>query len=135
MLRRFVGFAEVEQAQTITAALFLRWQNTIGQARQQTRAGHFGMVRLFAQWLHGLDPTCEVLPQGLFPTRHRRPGNCSNKSTLAFQSTQGPLIHQGHRRLRDRGEGQNPSAQVGQNSIAKLGPGRQRDLPASSGIS
>jgi integrase/recombinase XerD len=73
VLRRFVGFAEVEQAQSITAALFLRWQNTIGQAGQQTRAGHFGMVRLFAQWLHGLDPTREVLPQGLVPTRHRRP--------------------------------------------------------------
>jgi len=72
VLRRFVAFAEIEAAQTITTALFLRWQNTIGQAGQQTRAGHFGMVRLFAQWLHGLDPTHEVLPRGLVPSRHRR---------------------------------------------------------------
>src|SRR5690349_24695294 len=48
--------------------------------------------------------------------------SCSNKSTLAFQSTQGPPIQAGHRRLRDRGVGQNPSALLGQNSIAKLHP-------------
>jgi integrase/recombinase XerD len=72
VLRRFVDFAEAEQVQSVTAALFLRWQTTIGQAGQQTRSGHFGMVRLFAQWLHGLDPTREMLPRGLVPTRHRR---------------------------------------------------------------
>jgi integrase len=31
------------------------------------------MVRLFVQWLHGLDPTQEMLPRGLVPSRHRRP--------------------------------------------------------------
>jgi integrase/recombinase XerD len=72
VLRRFVDFAEAEPARGITAALFLRWQNTFGQAGQQTRAGHFGMVRLFAQWLHGLDSTHEMLPQGLVPSRQRR---------------------------------------------------------------
>jgi integrase/recombinase XerD len=72
VLRRFVDFAEAEQAQCVTAALFLRWQNTFGQAGRQTWAGRFGMVRLFAQWLHGLDPTHEMLPQGLVPSRHRR---------------------------------------------------------------
>ena len=30
------------------------------------------MVRLFAQWLHGIDPKHEVPPQGLIPGRYRR---------------------------------------------------------------
>jgi hypothetical protein len=37
--------------------------------------------------------------------------SCSNKSTLALQSTKGPLIHQGDRRLRDGG-----CAKIGQHS-------------------
>jgi integrase len=73
VLRRFVDFAEAEQAQCITIGLVLRWQNTFGQAGRQTRAGCFGMVRLFAQWLHGLDPTHEMLPRGLVPSVIRRP--------------------------------------------------------------
>src|ERR1700759_2559 len=73
VLRRFVDFAEAEQAQCITAALFLRWQNTFGQAGRQTWATRFSMVRLFVQWLHGVDPTQAVLPRGLVPNRLRRP--------------------------------------------------------------
>ncbi len=72
VLRRFVDFAEAEQAQHITTALFLRWQDTFGQAGRQTWAARFGMVLLFAQWLHGLDPTHEVPPRGLIPSRYRR---------------------------------------------------------------
>jgi integrase/recombinase XerD len=72
ILRRFVDHAEAEQAQHITAALFLRWQDTFGQAGRQTWAARFGMVRLFAQWLHGLDATHEVPPRGLVPSRYRR---------------------------------------------------------------
>jgi integrase len=72
VLRRFVDFAETEQAQHITTTLFLRWQNTFGQAGRETWAARFGMVRLFAQWLHGLDPTHEAPPRGLIPSRYRR---------------------------------------------------------------
>jgi len=72
VLRRFVDFAEAAQAQHVTTALFLRWQDTFGQAGRQTWAARFGMVRLFAQWLHGLDPTHEVPPRGLIPSRYRR---------------------------------------------------------------
>ena len=71
-LRRFVDFAEAEQAQHMTTALFLRWQGAFGQAGRQTWAARFGMVRLFAQWLHGLDPNHEALPRGLVPSRYRR---------------------------------------------------------------
>jgi hypothetical protein len=41
--------------------------------------------------------------------------SCSNKSTLALQSTKGPLIHQGDRRLRDGGW-----AKIGQHSWARI---------------
>ena len=41
--------------------------------------------------------------------------SCSNKSTLAFQSTKGPLIHQGNRGLRDGGW-----AKIGQHSWARI---------------
>lgn len=72
VLRRFVAFAEAEQAQHISTAVFLRWQEIFGQAGRETWAARFGMVRLFAQWLHGLDPTHEVPPRGLIPSRYRR---------------------------------------------------------------
>jgi integrase/recombinase XerD len=72
VLRRFVDFAETEQAQHITTALLLRWQDAFGQAGRQTWAARFGMVRLFAQWLNGLDPAHEVPSRGLIPSRYRR---------------------------------------------------------------
>ena len=72
VLRRFIDFAETEQAQFITTALFLRWQDVFGQAGRQTWAARFDMVRLFAQWLHGLDPAHEPPPRGLIPSRYRR---------------------------------------------------------------
>jgi integrase len=72
VLRRFIDFAETEQAQFITTALFLRWQDVFGQAGRQTWAARFDMVRLFAQWLHGLDPAHEPFPRGLIPNRYRR---------------------------------------------------------------
>jgi len=72
VLRRFIEFAEGERAEYITTALFLRWQETFGQARQQTWAARLGMIRLFAQWLNGLDPAHEVPPRGLIPGRTRR---------------------------------------------------------------
>jgi hypothetical protein len=72
VLRRFVDFAEAEQAQHISTALFLRWQASFGQAGRQTWAARFGMARLFSQWLHGLDPKHEALPRGLVPSHSRR---------------------------------------------------------------
>jgi len=73
ILRRFVTFAEQRSALHVTADLFLRWQETIGPATPQTRAGHLGAVRPFAAWLHSLDPAHEVLPGSLAPCRRRRP--------------------------------------------------------------
>lgn len=72
VLRRFLAFAEQEGADRITTDLFLRWQKGFGHARRETWANRLTMVRLFAQWLHGIDPRHEVPPQALIPCRYRR---------------------------------------------------------------
>ncbi len=72
VLRRFIDFAEAEQASHITIPLLLRWRDAFGQAGRQTWTARFGMVRLFAQWLHGQDAAHEVPSRGLIPSRHRR---------------------------------------------------------------
>src|SRR5258708_5453586 len=72
LLRRFVAFAETQDAEHVNTDLFLKWQASFGQASRQTWAARLGMVRLFAQWLHGLDPTHEVPARGLIPHRARR---------------------------------------------------------------
>lgn len=73
ILGRFVGYAESQGAEHVSTDLFLRWQQAYGRAGRQTWAARFGIVRLFAQWLHGLDPAHEALPQGLIPHQVRRP--------------------------------------------------------------
>lgn len=72
ILRRFITFADKEGAEYISTPLFLRWQAACGQANRQTRARQLGVVRLFAQWLHGIDQRHDVPPQPLIPGRYRR---------------------------------------------------------------
>jgi len=72
VLRAFISFAESQDTDHISTDLFLRWQTVFGHARRQTWAGRLGIVRQFAQWLHGLDPAHEIPPQGLIPNRSRR---------------------------------------------------------------
>ena len=73
ILRKLVAFAEQQGAEHISTDLFLRWQKAPGSANRHTRAQSLAMVRLFAQWLHGIDPEHEVPPQGLIPRCNRRP--------------------------------------------------------------
>ncbi|MBY0332176.1 MAG: tyrosine-type recombinase/integrase [Acetobacteraceae bacterium] len=72
ILRRFVAFAEEAGAAHVSTALFLRWQEGFGRAGRQTWAARLGIVRRFAEWLHGLDQAHEVPPAGLIPSRARR---------------------------------------------------------------
>ena len=72
VLRKFVAFVEQERGDHITTQIFLRWRDAFGHAHRATWAARLGMVRRFAQWLHGLDPRHEVPPQALIPGRHRR---------------------------------------------------------------
>lgn len=71
-LRKFVMFAEQEKAEHISTGLFLRWQEGFGHAKTQTWSCRLGMVRLFAQWMHCIDPRHEVPPRSLIPSRIRR---------------------------------------------------------------
>ena len=71
-LRKFITFAQQENAEYISTALFLRWQEAFGNANKQTWGCRLGMVRVFAQWLHCVDPKHEVPPQSLIPNRIRR---------------------------------------------------------------
>ena len=72
VLRSFIAFAEQQGADHINTDLFLRWQKAFGRANRQTWAGRLGIVRLFAQWLHGIDPGHEVPPRALIQSRYRR---------------------------------------------------------------
>jgi len=72
VLRRFTRFAEQEGAAHIDTALFLRWDASLAPAGTATRSARLGKVRLFAQWLNGIDPAHEVPPRGLLRDRSRR---------------------------------------------------------------
>lgn len=73
ILRRFIDFAERENTEHISIALFLEWKRTFGSAGNQTWAHRLGTIRIFAQWLHCMDLRHEVPPQSLIPSRFRRP--------------------------------------------------------------
>ncbi len=72
VLRKLVAFAEQQGADYISTDLFLRWHKASGSANRHTWAQRLVMVRLFAQWLHGIDLKHEVPPQGLIPKSNRR---------------------------------------------------------------
>jgi integrase/recombinase XerD len=72
ILRRFVTFADDGGVAHISTDVFLRWHATLADAGTSTRAARLSKVRLFAQWLSGLDPDHEVPPRGLLPDRYRR---------------------------------------------------------------
>ncbi len=72
VLRRFVAFAERQGAEHVTSNLFVHWMTEFGTAKPPTWSARLGMVRVFAQWLNGLDPRHEVPPSALIPARHRR---------------------------------------------------------------
>ena len=72
-LRNFTLFAERENAAYISTELFLKWKEVFGKANKQTWACRLGRIRLFAQWLHSMDPKHEVPPRLLIPRRIRRP--------------------------------------------------------------
>ncbi len=73
ILRKFISFADSENAEHINTALFLRWQEQFGKAQKQTWAHRLGTVRAFSQWLHSMNAKHEVPPQSLIPSRARRP--------------------------------------------------------------
>lgn len=69
ILRRFIRFAEEDGATHITTPLFLRWEASLPDVNGGTRSTRLRVVRLFAQWLNGVDPAHEAPPLGLLPGR------------------------------------------------------------------
>lgn len=72
LLRRFVAFAEAENAPYITTQLALRWAKQPADVEPSTWAWRLGIVRRFAVWHCATDPRTEVPPEGLLPHRYRR---------------------------------------------------------------
>ena len=66
-------FADTQRAEHVTTGVFLKWKDTFGQASRQTWAARLRTVRLFAQYLNGVDPRHEVPSRGLIPAKARRP--------------------------------------------------------------
>ncbi len=72
ILRRFARFTDREGALRIDTALVLRWDAGLPDVGTSTRSARFGKVRLFVQWLSGIDPAHEVPPRGFLPDRYVR---------------------------------------------------------------
>lgn len=86
-MRRALGFALVQDGRllldfadrldadgmdTVTVAAALDWA-TGSPASAEQHGRRLGIVRVFARHLHALDPSCQIPPMGLLPTRRRRP--------------------------------------------------------------
>jgi integrase/recombinase XerD len=67
ILKRFVAFVDAQGGDHITTDLFLRWKDRFGTAGAGTWAERLAVVRVFAQWLKGIDPRNEVPPKSLIP--------------------------------------------------------------------
>ena len=72
ILRRFIEFADKQGTDHITTNLFLQWKGGFGKANRETWANRLGVVRIFAQWLNGIDSRNEVPPRSLIPNRYLR---------------------------------------------------------------
>jgi len=72
VLKQFVSFLEANHQSYITTDGFLQWKQFFGKASQSTWARRLSMVRLFASWLHSMDPQHEIPPQKLVPSRYQR---------------------------------------------------------------
>ncbi|MGX9948302.1 tyrosine-type recombinase/integrase [Bradyrhizobium denitrificans] len=72
ILRRFITFADREGAMCVNTDLILHWLQSLPAANPGTRATRFNVVRIFAEWLHGIDAKHEAPPRGLVPGQFRR---------------------------------------------------------------
>ena len=72
VLKQFVSFLETKNQTHISTDLFLQWKQVFGKASQSTWARRLGMIRLFASWVHSMDPHHEIPPQALVPRHYRR---------------------------------------------------------------
>ena len=72
ILRRFIKYVDSTGFEHVNAGAFIGWRESFGDANQHTWSRRLGIVRIFAQWLHGTDPRHEVPPRDLVPSRRQR---------------------------------------------------------------
>src|SRR5205823_1248569 len=87
LLGQFVGYLEAHSADTVTTEHALAWTTQPAGASVHWQAIRLSVVRGFAAYLHGLDPSAEVIPAGQF-----RAGPCRATPYLFSDAGIGSLI-------------------------------------------
>ena len=72
MLQKFVSFAQHQKAAFITTKLALEWATKSNHGHPARSALRLSSVRLFAQYLSGIDSRTEIPPPGLLLRRQQR---------------------------------------------------------------
>lgn len=73
LLAQFVAYLETAGATSITSDLAIAWAGQPADTAPNHRAKRFGVARAFAVYLHTIDPSAEIPPARVFPTRRHRP--------------------------------------------------------------
>lgn len=73
LLPQFIDYLQAADATTVTSDLAISWAREATNARPNHWAARLAVVRGFARYLHTIDPTTQIPPAGVFPTRRHRP--------------------------------------------------------------
>jgi integrase/recombinase XerD len=73
LLIQFAAHLEAAGAATLTSQLAIAWAREPAGVQPNQWAKRLGIVRKFAAYLQTIDPTAEMPPAGVFPSRRRRP--------------------------------------------------------------
>jgi integrase len=72
MLADFVAYLDAAGLDAITIEVAVEWATRPVGSSQSSHARRLGVVRRFAEYVHVLDPRCEVPPADLLQDRYRR---------------------------------------------------------------
>ena len=71
-LEHFVVFVEQAGSTHITTELAVRWATRSSRASTTHQAHQLSRIRLFAEYLSGIDPQTQIPPRGLLPGHYQR---------------------------------------------------------------
>lgn len=72
VLRQLVGYLEAAGAETVSSELAIRWARLPAGVHPNHWAKRLRIARGFAAYLQTIDPTTEIPPPDVFPTRRQR---------------------------------------------------------------